>query len=324
MSFEETYSSICPTLPLLHILINLPLHFGLFLPTRLLRHLVPPVQLTNKAAIPGELTFSTLILLSLISVSLFIALLTTDFPLLLYTTPRPWSLSSPPFLSLLPSLRIRHWTLLLLPRALYCLPYPQYTLSTWVSTQVKEYSFLITVLTPPPAIQWLSPGWPPSPDVHLLFPPSSLTCLPASRPGTALLCPPCLLTLFNSWNLVLSLLALARNSILPLLSFHPHSSVQQHSSSFRLLHVGELAHCNTVIISILRMMTSPPLPIFLGTPITSPQISYLICLVMKTGETLVTLTFSSLLPLLVPGCQNFLPFLSGVPRTPLTLPLTTP
>ena len=89
MSFEETYSSICPTLPQSHIQINLPLHFGLFLPKRLSRHLVPPVKLTNKAATPGELTFSTLILLSLISISLFIAPLTMDFPLLLYTTPRP-------------------------------------------------------------------------------------------------------------------------------------------------------------------------------------------------------------------------------------------
>ena len=86
LSFGETSSSICLTLPLLLILINLPLHFALFPLMKLSRLLAPPVKHTNKAAIHGELTSSIPILLPLINISPFIAPHTTDIPLLFSTT----------------------------------------------------------------------------------------------------------------------------------------------------------------------------------------------------------------------------------------------
>ena len=172
----------------------------------------------------------------------------------------------------------------------------------------------------PMIVTWLASFARCPPPVPSLFPgvlaclsPGDGSTMPALFANTLQLMEPCPIPLGPSAQLHLT------SSLLPPPFLRPTAQLQLSASP-----CGGLAHCNTVIISILRMMTSPPLPIFLGTPITSPQISYLICLVMKTGETLVTLTFSSLLPLLVPGPQNFLPFLSGVPRTPLTLPLTTP
>ena len=76
LSPEETFFSICPTLPLLRTLMILPLPFALLPLMRSLMLFVPPVKNTNKHVILGELSSSMLILLPLINISPFTALLT--------------------------------------------------------------------------------------------------------------------------------------------------------------------------------------------------------------------------------------------------------
>ena len=169
------FSSICPTLPLLRILINLPLHSALFPPKEVieafwcLRETHQQSCYTWRADLLDSRTiaadqhfpfyctpyygYSPPSLHDMHTMILELATLLTSFAFLADGSPIP-SLGNrlPP------------------PPALIVSPLVNPLWPTWVYTQGKEFSFLITVPTQPPATLWSWPGWPPLLDAHPLSP----------------------------------------------------------------------------------------------------------------------------------------------------------